>query len=60
MSTIEIIEAQLLFIYLRRKDLDMFTLIKLLFELMFLPLKIMMWAVKKVFWILLIGIGFFI
>lgn len=38
----------------------MFTLIKILFELMFLPLKIMMWAVKKVFWILLIGIGFFI
>lgn len=38
----------------------MFTLIKILFELMILPLKIMMWAVKKVFWILLIGIGLFI
>ena len=38
----------------------MFTLLKILFELMFMPLKIMMWAVKKVFWILLIGIGFFI
>lgn len=35
-------------------------MIKLMVNLILLPFKLMIWAVKAVFWIILIGIGLFL
>ena len=35
-------------------------MIRLLVDIFLLPIKLMIWTVKAVFWILLIGIGLFL